>query len=133
MEQEGLDELPVAEKARGGQFLGLVDRQDISRAFGRVALSMSADSTRASNIFWASGYRVSRMNVPHGAIGKTLREIDTRSRFGVSVLAVQVGGDAESGFRPSSPDRPFQAGDVIIAAGHAADLRRFANGLGNEE
>ena len=129
MDQEGLDELPVADKTRGGQFLGLVDRHDLSRAFGRVALSMSAESTRASNIFWASGYRVSRMNVPREAIGKTLREIDTRSRFGVSVLAVQIGRDAEGGFSPSSPDRPFQAGDVIIAAGHAANLRRFADSM----
>jgi chloride channel protein, CIC family len=129
MEHEGLDELPVVEKTPAGKFLGLVDRHDIARALGRVALSMSAVMTRASNIFWASGYRVERMNVPRGLVGKTLREIDVRSRFGVSVLAVQSGGDADGGFSPSSPDRPFQADDVILVAGHAADSRRFASVL----
>jgi CBS domain-containing protein len=131
MEHEGLDELPVVEKTPAGKFLGLVDRHDIARALGRVALSMSAVTTRASNIFWASGYRVERMNVPRGLVGKTLREIDVRSRFGVSVLAVQRGGDADGGFSPSSPDRPFQADDVILVAGHAADSRRFASVLGD--
>jgi CBS domain-containing protein len=127
MEYEGLDELPVTENLAGGKFLGLVARYDIARAFNRVTLSVSAVATRADNIFWASGYRVSRMEVPPGLSGKSLREIDARARFGVSVLAVQDGADPEAGFLPCPPDRQFRLDDVIIAAGHPADLRRFAN------
>ncbi|MGH7878781.1 MAG: chloride channel protein, partial [Candidatus Binataceae bacterium] len=133
MEYEGLEELPVVENNHGGKFLGLVTRHDIARAFNRVTLSVSAVATRENNIFWASGYRVSRIGIPGGALGKNLRQLDLRSRFGVSVLAVQDGADPEGGFLPCPPDRPFKAGDVIIAAGHPADLRRFTNGIGRRD
>jgi CIC family chloride channel protein len=129
MEYEGLEELPVTENGQRGKFLGLVSRQDIARAFNRVTLSVSAVATRENNIFWASGYRVSRVGVPEAALGRNLRELDLRTRFGVSVLAVQDGADPERGFQPCPPDRPFKADDVIIAAGHPADLRRFTSGL----
>jgi CBS domain-containing protein len=129
MEYEGLDELPVVDAANGGRLAGLVARHDIARTFSRVSLSVSALATQEDNIFWASGYRVSRMPVPEQAVGKTLRELDTRRRFGVSVLAVRDSADMEAGFEPSLPDRPFLAGDLIIAAGHPADLRRFTREL----
>ncbi|HLW70375.1 MAG TPA: chloride channel protein [Candidatus Binataceae bacterium] len=129
MEYEGLEELPVTETAHGGKFLGLVTRHDIARAFNRVTLSVSAVATRENNIFWASGYRVSRVGIPDAALGKNLRQLELRTRFGVSVLAVQDGADPERGFQPCPADRPFKADDVIIAAGHPADLRRFSSGL----
>ncbi len=127
MEYESLDELPVIDKVHGGAYLGLVARHDIARAFNRVSLSVSALATRDTNIFWASGYRVSRMRVPQGAIGKTLRQLDARTRFGVSVLAVQDNPD--DGFVPSSPERQFKPDDLIIVAGNSAALRRFAREL----
>jgi K+/H+ antiporter YhaU regulatory subunit KhtT len=128
MEYEALEELPVAQTARGDQFIGLVTRTNIAHAFNRVTLSPAALATGESNIFWASGYRVSRMQIPSGAVGKTLRDLDVRSRFEVSVLAVQANG-ADGGFVPVAADRPFQADDLIIAAGSSPDLRRFAREL----
>ncbi len=129
MELDALDELPVVDKARGGKFIGLVARSEIGRAFNRVSSSISALATREDNILWASGYRVSRMPAPPGAIGKTLRELDARTRFGVSVLAVQDTVQADAGFVPCAPDRPFSAGDLLIVAGSPAGLRHFARDL----
>ncbi|HJU27612.1 MAG TPA: TrkA C-terminal domain-containing protein, partial [Candidatus Binataceae bacterium] len=63
------------------------------------------------------------------ARGKTLRELDPRARFNVTVLAVQDGSDPESGFAPIAPDRKLREGDLIIAAGRSPDLRRFINEL----
>jgi CIC family chloride channel protein len=129
MELDALDELPVVDKARGGKFIGLVARSEIGRAFNRVSSSISTLATREDNIFWASGYRVSRMQVPLGAIGKTLRELDARTRFGISVLAVQDTVQADAGFVPCAPDRPFSAGDLLIVAGSPEALRRFVRDL----
>jgi CBS domain-containing protein len=128
MEYEALEELPVAQTARGDQFIGLVTRANIAHAFNRVTLSPAALATGENSIFWASGYRVSRMQIPSGAIGKTLRDLDVRTRFEISVLAVQANG-ADGGFAPVAADRPFAAGDLIIAAGGSAALRRFAREL----
>jgi trk system potassium uptake protein TrkA len=94
-----------------------------------VSVSLSALGTRDQGIFWATGYRVSRIIIPLTATGKTLRELDPRARFNVTVLALQDGGDAEAGFVPVAPDRALKSGDVILAAGHAADLRRFSREL----
>jgi chloride channel protein, CIC family len=129
MEYEALDELPVTEGLQGGRFLGLVARRNIAQTFNRVTVSLSALGTRDQGIFWATGYRVSRISIPPAAAGKTLRELDPRARFNVTVLAVQDSGDPEAGFVPVAPERALQSGDVIIAAGRAADLRRFTREL----
>jgi chloride channel protein, CIC family len=126
MGYDALDELPVVERAGGGHFLGIVSRRAVAQALNRVSVSLSALATRDQSIFWASGYRVSRLQVPHAAEGKTLRELDPRARFNVTVLAVQDGGDPESGFAPIAPDRQLKSGDLIIAAGRSQELRRFA-------
>lgn len=129
MEYEALDEIPVVALAHGGQFLGLISRRNVSQAFNRVTVSLSAQETGDRGIFWATGYRVSRLEIPSGATGKTIRQLDPRARYSVSVLAIQDGGDPESGFAPIGPDRPLKPGDLIVAAGRPADLRRFIRDL----
>jgi chloride channel protein, CIC family len=129
MEYEALDEIPVVEHAHGGRFLGLISRRNVSQAFNRVTVSLSAHETGDRGIFWATGYRVSRMRIPAGASGKTIRQLDPRARYSVSVLAIQDGGDPQSGFAPLGPDRALKPGDLIVAAGRPADLRRFVREL----
>jgi CBS domain-containing protein len=132
MEYDALDELPVVESPRSRKFVGLVARHDIARALNRVSLSVSTLAAREENIFWASGYRVSRMQAPAGAVGKSLRDLDARSRFGVSVLAVQNTTQPDAGFEPCPPDRVLRVGDRLIVAGSPAALRRFVRDLAGE-
>jgi chloride channel protein, CIC family len=129
MEYEALDEIPVVEHAHGGRFLGLIARRNVAQAFNRVTVSLSAQETGDRGIFWATGYRVSRLQIPAGATGKTVRQLDPRARYSVSVLAIQDGGDPDSGFAPLGPDRVLRPGDLIVAAGRPADLRRFIRDL----
>jgi len=129
MEQDGLDELPVVDRPLGGKLLGLVTRQHIAQALNRVTLSLSTLATRDQNIFWATGYRVTRLEVPEPAAGRTVREIDPRARFSVTVLALRDAGNPDAGFVPITPDYRFKAGDLLVAAGRPADIRRFAREL----
>jgi CIC family chloride channel protein len=131
MDYEALEELPVVEHLsfRHGKFLGLVTRQNIVQAFNHAAVSLAATGTREPNIFWASGYRVTQLSVPETANGKTLRQLDPRARFAVSVLAVQVAADPGSGFTTIAPDQPLRQGDLLIVAGRSADLRSFRRAL----
>ena len=131
MEYEALEELPVAEHLgfSHGKFVGLVTRRNVVQALNRVAVSLAATGTREPNIFWAAGYRVAQLSVPETANGKTLRQLDPRARFGVSVLAVQGAADPESGFTTIAPDQPLRHGDLLIAAGRSADLRNFRRAL----
>ncbi|MGH7249276.1 MAG: cation:proton antiporter regulatory subunit, partial [Pseudomonadota bacterium] len=129
MEQERIDEIPVVEKPRGGNFIGLVTRQHIAQALNRVSVSLSTLTTRDQNIYWATGYRVTRLEVPAAATGVTIRGLDARARFGVTVLALRSINDPDGGFVPVSPDRRLKAGDVIVAAGRPVDIRRFEREL----
>ena len=129
MEGEGIDELPVVEADGGGRFLGLVTRHNIAQALNRVSVSLSALATRDQNIYWATGYRVTRLDIPPAAEGQTLRALDPRARFGISVLAVRDGQYPDSGFAPITPDRKLKRGDLIVAAGRPGDIRRFVREL----
>jgi CIC family chloride channel protein len=128
MEHEGLDEIPVVE--RGTQrFRGLVTGRQIAQALNRVSVSLSTLATRDANIYWATGYRVTRLTVPANAAGKTVRQLDPRARFSVTVLAVQDANNPDGGFAPITPDRPLKEGDELIAAGRPQDIRQFTHEL----
>ncbi len=126
---DGLEEIPVADRPHDGQFLGLVTRRHLAQALNRVALSLTSIARGDSNIYWATGYRVTRVAVPAASVGQTIRTLDPRARFGVTVLALRDFDDPGSGFVPVSPDRPLKAGDLLVIAGRASDLRRFARSL----
>src|SRR6202040_1166282 len=113
----------------GGRFLGLVTRQHIAQALNRVTVSLSTLATRDQNIYWATGYRVTRITVPANAVGKTVRQLDPRARFSVTVLAVQDANNPDGGFAPITPDRPLKEGDELIAAGRSQDIRQFTHEL----
>jgi chloride channel protein, CIC family len=130
MDHEGIDELPVVERRYGGRFLGLVTRQHIVQALNRVTASVGSIATRDEPIYWASGYRVTRLEIPPAAAGKTIRELDPRARFSVTVLALRSVKNPDAGFTPITPDGTLSAGDLIITAGRPGDIRKFERELG---
>jgi chloride channel protein, CIC family len=129
MDHEGIDELPVVERRYGGRFLGLVTRQHIVQALNRVTASVGSIATRDEPIYWASGYRVTRLEIPPAAAGKTIRELDPRARFSVTVLALRSVKNPDAGFAPITPDGTLNAGDLIITAGRPGDIRKFEREL----
>lgn len=55
-------------------------------------------------------------------VGKTLREIDFRAKFGVTVLAIRRGDSV----RISPPaDQPIRHGDILVAIGENSDIERL--------
>jgi chloride channel protein, CIC family len=128
MEHEGLDEIPVVDRVTH-RFLGLVNSAHIAQALNRVSVSLSTLATRDQNIYWATGYRVQRVTVPANAAGRTVRELDPRARFSVTVLAVQDANNPDGGFAPITPDHPLKADDELIAAGRPQDIRQFTHEL----
>jgi CIC family chloride channel protein len=129
MEHEGIDELPVVDRRYEGKFLGLVTRQHIVQALNRVTASVGSIATRDEPIYWASGYRVTRLEIPPAAAGKTIRELDPRARFSVTVLALRSVKNPDAGFTPITPDGTLNAGDLIITAGRPGDIRKFEREL----
>ncbi|WP_019120281.1 potassium channel family protein [Brevibacillus massiliensis] len=55
-------------------------------------------------------------------VGKTLRQLDVRARYGVNVIAIKSG---ESFNISPAPDDLIQANDILVVIGHNKDLKEF--------
>ncbi|MFC3885871.1 potassium channel family protein [Bacillus songklensis] len=69
-------------------------------------------------------YSVEEMKAPSCMAGKSLRELDVRARFNLSVIAIHRNGDI---IISPSPDQDVHEGDIFVVIGKNEDLKRFAN------
>lgn len=69
-------------------------------------------------------YSVEEVKIPEQMKDKTLREIDLRAKFNLSVIAIRHGSDINIS---PSPDKKINQGDVLVVIGENRYLERFAN------
>jgi trk system potassium uptake protein len=69
-------------------------------------------------------YSVEEVKIPDRMIEKTLRELDLRAKFNLSVIAIRH--EDEINISPS-PDEKINYGDVLVVIGENRDLEKFAN------
>lgn len=72
----------------------------------------------------SKNYSVEEVKIPDRMNEKTLRELDIRAKFNLSVIAIRHGD--EINISPS-PDKVINHGDVLVVIGENSDLERFAN------
>ncbi|MGG3564486.1 TrkA family potassium uptake protein [Neobacillus rhizosphaerae] len=72
----------------------------------------------------SKNYSVEEVKIPENMIEKTLRELDIRAKFNLSVIAIRH--EDEINISPS-PDKIINHGDVLVVIGENRDLERFAN------
>ncbi|MCM3568902.1 TrkA family potassium uptake protein [Neobacillus mesonae] len=71
----------------------------------------------------SNDYSIEEVKIPEKMIDKTLREIDFRAKFNISVIAIRHNHDI---FISPSPDKLLDEGDVLVVIGKNRDLERFA-------
>jgi trk system potassium uptake protein len=69
-------------------------------------------------------YSVEEVKIPDRMMEKTLRELDLRAKFNLSVIAIR--NEDEINISPS-PDEKIDYGDVLVVIGENRDLEKFAN------
>jgi trk system potassium uptake protein TrkA len=69
-------------------------------------------------------YSVEEVKIPDRMMGKTLRELDLRAKFNLSVIAIRH--EDEINISPS-PDEKINYADVLVVIGENRDLEKFAN------
>jgi len=57
---------------------------------------------------WSKAYRVTTLRVPERWLGRSLRDLDCRARFGVSVLAVRPHDKPGQTFEVPDPIAPWK-------------------------
>jgi len=128
MEEDNREELPVVAADDPTRVLGLLSRADVIRAYNRALVTMrTIPGTAGADELpqWSKSYRVVRLPVPASWDGQTLRTLDCRARFGVSVLAVDPREKPGHTFEVPDPDRRLEAGDMLVIAGPAATVSSF--------
>jgi CIC family chloride channel protein len=129
--REGRDVLGVIDEE--GHLHGALSLRTITDVIAREALrgeyvgvsGLVRGARGHESLRLTGGLQVRALPVPSGLVGATVRKLDVRSRWHVSVLALRSNGvDAEV-----DPDRPLAAGDTLVVMGDERDLARFADSL----
>jgi hypothetical protein len=126
MESDELEEIPVVDAADPRRILGLLSRADVIRAYNRTLLTVRTvpGAPGAEELpQWSKAYRVTTLAVPPEWLGRSLRELDFRAHFNVSVLAVQADNTPGRTFEVPDPDRILRDGEWMVLAGPAAAVR----------
>jgi len=124
LEGEGVEDLPVVAPENPGRLLGLLSRADLIAAYNRTVAALGAlPASARPGPDWADSYRVLVVPAPRTWLGRSLRDIDCRARYGVAVLAVRPAARVEPGYELPDPNRPFAAHDTLVLAGTAEGLR----------
>lgn len=125
-EASGFDALPVVDAASSRRVLGMLSRGDLIAAYNRIQTEQpmaEVGSWLRTHPEWAGRYGVATIPVPTDWLGRSLREIDCRGQFGVTVLAVRGASGSDDDYEIPDPDRRLAPGDVIALAGSRERLR----------
>ncbi len=123
----------------GGRLAGAVRPQDVverynAEVFKRemastMSLAVSRPGGRLRPIPGVHGVSLGEIPVPPGLVGRPLRELDLRRRFGVTVLLVkrrEPGGERVEEHVPTAETR-LEPGDVLLVLGDEHGLQRLGS------
>lgn len=66
---------------------------------------------------------ISKLMIPDQAIGKTVRALDLRARFGTNIIAIENGKELLENI---NPDYTFRKGDILYVCGSQTSLDRLS-------
>lgn len=127
--RKNLDELPVVDPDDPGKLIGSVHRADVVDAYnteitkrdllGHMTSSLSI-AGKISQESLAPGYAMAEMEVPSHFVGKDLKTLDLRNKYGIEVMLVRrhpAGGSKEKSGIVPTPDIVLENGDVLLISG----------------
>ncbi len=72
----------------------------------------------------ADDYSVVEVSAPEEMAGKTLKELELRARFGISVIALRRNHGSKTNISPAADDL-VKSGDIIVAIGENKALKKL--------
>jgi CBS domain-containing protein len=113
---------------------GILSHRDVLDLYQREVLrneylgvSLQADglsSTMHEHVRLPHQYTVDILQIPSRYTGQTLRDIQLRTAFGLTAVAIRRGGFQGPDELPD-PDRPLDARDHLVLVGRQEDLQNF--------
>ena len=121
------DELPVVDSQNPDRVIGSIKHKEVIEAYNREVmkrnLSREVPSSvklleRVKKVDFIDGYIMAEIPVPESFVGRTIREINIASRFGVQILLIKRrAGDLEIKQLVPSADEKIMAGDWLVVLG----------------
>ncbi len=105
LEKLGADRVVLPEKEMGSRIAR-------NLVFGKFVDTFELSAT----------YSMVEMEVPDDWVGKTLRSMDVRNKYGVNVIAVKDGDDISTNM---DPDEPLKNHQIILTVGNNERLKKI--------
>jgi len=131
------DGLPVVNDKDSNKIIGVLWRKDIQDAYDREIEKRELTSNLASLItmkddepmvHFMEGYSIIEIAPPHTFIGKSIRELNIRSEYGVDVLSVKTKEKRGEKINAiPSPDYIIKEDDTLIIAGEIKNISTVRN------
>ncbi|MCB0305790.1 MAG: chloride channel protein [Calditrichaeota bacterium] len=139
-----VDELPVLDGPKTQILVGSIQRKNVIDAYNRevfkrdLAGGMHSVVTAVSKertVELAEGYCLVEMDPPDGFIGRSLKQLNIRARYGIEVILIRKPTQEQEGIpnRPGAiptPEYAIQPGDKLLVLGNAKDIDYLQNRKG---
>jgi CIC family chloride channel protein len=127
-------ELPVVDT--DGKLVGVVSRRHLLNAYSSElqkremvsTLSSSLDAASHDDVHLGEDYRMGECDAPGELVGRSIRGLDVRARYGVQILLLRrpspVGGEDTLAVMPE-PETVVERGDRLVLLGREGDIKRL--------
>lgn len=130
------EHLPVVEESGSGKLIGCISKKDIIKLYNREILRKDVlgvkyvrelGSEKLRNLVeLPKEFKVDFVPAPDNFIGKTIKDLDIRARYHVTILAVKkklsdIGLTSEM----PDPEKVIEDGDILVVAGKENQVEKL--------
>lgn len=137
MRQYDCDSYPVVEKQNSRKLIGMIFLKDIHDAYQKeierkdIAASLASRITMKEdekNVHFIEGHSIAEIIPPKSFIGKSIRQLEIRKKYGVDVLSIkQKIKGRETVKAIPNPDYIIESNDLLIIAGEIKNINKIKN------
>jgi len=137
MRKYDLEGLPVVAQSDSNIITGMIWMKDIQYAYHKEIEARDITSNLASHIMmkeetpqvrFMEGYSISEIDPPKSFIGKSIRDLDIRVKYGVDVLSIKTKkGNEEKITAIPNPEYVISDKDTLIIAGEIKNINLISN------
>jgi CIC family chloride channel protein len=129
--------IPIVEAFNSKKIIGMLWRKDIQDAYqkeiNKIELSHNLASSISmkddlTNIHFIEGYSIAEIKTPESFIGKSIKEINIRAKYGVDVLSIKTAKKGSFSIKAiPNPDYVFKSADTFVIAGEIKKINQLKN------
>ncbi len=101
-----------------------IERRDITSSFASRITMKNIDS----DVHFMEGYAMTEIAIPKSFVGKSIKELNIRAKYGVDIFLIRSNTDQGSKIKAiPNPDYQFSYNDSIVVAGEIGKINCLKN------